>query len=180
MTQSNLANRRRKLLLGLLAAAQLLFLGGYALTHYAVHWYGKEIVLDTVPVDPRDLLYGDYVILSYEINTLDHSLWDSKGDLPERGDIIYVTIRKDAAGVYKASAASGHYPKQSDSHASVLKGRVEYSDDDSLHIRYGLEKYYVPEYTGKILEQEAGNLRVKAKVGYRGTAVIEELAAKPS
>ena len=29
---------------------------------------GQEVVLQTVPVDPRDLLRGDYVILRYDIS----------------------------------------------------------------------------------------------------------------
>ena len=31
---------------------------------------GKEVLLKTVPVDPRDLFRGDYVTLRYEIGTL--------------------------------------------------------------------------------------------------------------
>lgn len=32
---------------------------------------GKTILLETLPVDPRDLLRGDYVVLSYKIGTLE-------------------------------------------------------------------------------------------------------------
>ena len=32
---------------------------------------GTEVRLRTVPVDPRDLFRGDYVVFSYEIGTVD-------------------------------------------------------------------------------------------------------------
>ena len=31
---------------------------------------GTEVLLKTAPVDPRDLLRGDYVILTYDISTI--------------------------------------------------------------------------------------------------------------
>jgi uncharacterized membrane-anchored protein len=35
---------------------------------------GKEVLLSTVPIDPRDLFKGDYVTLSYDINAIDLNL----------------------------------------------------------------------------------------------------------
>ncbi|MBA2400538.1 MAG: GDYXXLXY domain-containing protein, partial [Bradyrhizobium sp.] len=32
---------------------------------------GKEVRLEVVPVDPRDLFRGDYVVLGYRIGTVD-------------------------------------------------------------------------------------------------------------
>src|SRR3989344_3670842 len=34
---------------------------------------GQEVLLQTVPVDPRDIFRGDYVTLRYEISTLDQA-----------------------------------------------------------------------------------------------------------
>ena len=49
---------------------------------------GEEILLKVSPVDPRDFLRGDYVSLSYEINTAPES---SK----LRGD-VYVILNKNS------------------------------------------------------------------------------------
>src|SRR5258708_2650618 len=38
--------------------------------HAAPYLVGERIVLKVVPIDPRDVFRGDYVILGYEINRL--------------------------------------------------------------------------------------------------------------
>lgn len=67
--------KRRSLLVFGLVLLQALVLAGVAVSYYAVGWFGQDVRVRTVPVDPRDLLYGDYVTLSYDISQLDPSLW---------------------------------------------------------------------------------------------------------
>ena len=57
MISSTLRRSRGKWLI-LLLVIQILFLAGIAGFHYSTLWYGKEIRLQTVPVDPRDLFTG--------------------------------------------------------------------------------------------------------------------------
>ena len=52
---------------------------------------GREVVLETVPVDPRSIFRGDYVRLAYKISRLEGK------DLPpelvlNRNDVIYLTL----------------------------------------------------------------------------------------
>src|SRR6185437_13702730 len=98
--QMNSGKRRAKLLL-LLVLLQVLFLGGIAGSYYAVGWFGDEIKLKTVPVDPRDLLYGDYVTLGYEISRLEPALWKGGEELPKTGSRVYVLL-KPVNGLYEA------------------------------------------------------------------------------
>ena len=51
-------------------AGQLVFLLGFIAVKEVALRTGTEVVLQTVPVDPRSLLQGDYAILDYEIATL--------------------------------------------------------------------------------------------------------------
>jgi len=64
---------------------------------------GEEFVLDVVPVDPRSLFRGDYVILGYDVSSVDGSLL--RGPV-ERNEVLYVTIAKDGEGKWKPVGAS--------------------------------------------------------------------------
>ena len=54
----------------IVVAAQLVFLIGFIVVKEVDLRIGTEVVLQTVPVDPRSLLQGDYAILDYEIASL--------------------------------------------------------------------------------------------------------------
>jgi uncharacterized membrane-anchored protein len=156
----------------------VLFLTGIALSHYTIIWSGKEIRLQTAPLDPRDLLYGDYVVLNYEINRLRPELWKETGELPKRGSPVYVVLKQGQgeSGTYEAEGVYSRKPPTQEGQI-ILKGRADYSDTEAIFVKYGLETYYVAENTGRELEQAAarGQLIAKVKVGPSGDAVLEGL-----
>lgn len=141
---------------------QTLILLGLAGSAYATNWFGQEIKLRTVPVDPRDIFYGDYVTLSYSMSRLDASLWQGTGGLPESGDPVYTRLVPKGE-FYEPAAA---YPERVDvdSGEILLKGRVLYAWEREINVTYGLERYYVPENTGKELEDISDRLIVHVKV----------------
>ena len=151
---------------------QVLFLSGLTLSYYMVEWVGKDIKLQTAPLDPRDLYHGDYVTLNYKISSLPLSQWKGK-EAAERGDAVYVVLKQDN-GVYGAIAA---YPDRPDLNSDevLLKGKVDYSMGDTIRIRYGLERYYVPESTGKALEEKSKNMIVHVKIAPWGQVKISWL-----
>ena len=51
----------------IVVALQVLFLLGWAAYHERERASATVVLLETVPVDPRDLLRGDYMILGYKI-----------------------------------------------------------------------------------------------------------------
>src|SRR3954453_17722636 len=84
---------------------------------------GQEARLEVVPVDPRDLFRGDYVVLTYRIGTI---------DLPKdlttpftRGQQVFVTLRPDASNKSKAVAISAERPPASGSDI-IISGVVSY------------------------------------------------------
>lgn len=164
----------RSRLLLMLVAVQILFLLGMAGSYYAAGWWGKEIRLQTEPVDPRDLLYGDYVILNYDISRLEPDIWKESGAKPDKGTVIYLVLKPDANGIYHPTAAYGEKPATSGEEV-VLKGRVDYSWDRAITVKYGLERYYVPEGTGKDLENHVGDMVVRVKVAPWGQKRISGL-----
>jgi len=158
-------------------ALQALFLIGLACTFYAADWMGREIRLRTAPVDPRDYLYGDYVILSYEMSQLNTSLWQGGSELPDRGDTVYVALAPDTEGIY---APVAFYPNRAavPEEQVLIRALVEYQWDHIVTVKYGLERYYVPEGTGETLQRQAGNLLVTVKVAPWGQTVITGVEAR--
>jgi uncharacterized membrane-anchored protein len=166
-------NRRRQQLI-VLVLLQLLFLCGVAGSYYAVGWFGQEIKVKTIPVDPRDLLYGDYVTLSYEMSQLKPELWKEQSPRPEPGSKVYVLMKPSSNGLYEAIGLYGSKPAIQTGEV-VLRGMVDSSWNEAIRVRYGLEKYYVPEGAGRELEKQAGNLVVRVKVASWGQMKIDGL-----
>ncbi|GHS95838.1 hypothetical protein AGMMS50276_12940 [Synergistales bacterium] len=128
--------------------------------------FGEQVMLRTRPVDPRDFLRGDYVRLNYDISNIsDISDMSNTG---ERGDIVYVTLKKDGRGVTEMSGVS-FTPPQS---GLWIEGVLGYGGA----VDYGISVYYVPEGTGWELEEAIKYSSVLADVRiWRGKAVISEL-----
>ena len=104
-------------------AAMLILIGALGLIiqgRASILRSGKEVRLRTVPVDPRDLFRGDYVVLSYAISTVEAADSDSKF---ERGDTVYVTLVPGPDGFAQAKTASHARPETAGPEV-VIAGRV--------------------------------------------------------
>jgi uncharacterized membrane-anchored protein len=167
--------RKRSRLLTVLVLTQAIVLIGISLSFYAVGWFGKEIRLQTVPIDPRDLMYGDYVILKYDINQINTSLWKGPGAIYKDSKTLYVVIKPNDTSAKKTYEAIGIYDQKPAVHGEevALRATFDYRDDSYIHVKYGLETYYVAENTGKLLEDQAGTVVSKVKVAPWGRAVLE-------
>ncbi|QOZ50298.1 GDYXXLXY domain-containing protein [Bradyrhizobium sp. CCBAU 53338] len=143
---------------------------------------GTEVTLQTRPVDPRDLLRGDYVTLGYDITQLPAGALAGQPSA-ERNPIVFVKLAPDANGLYQAVSVHAA-PVAVTAPDVLIRGRVTYSCGstgrtfcDRLTIRYGLENYFVPEGEGRKLEQARNQqqLRVVAAVLPSGRAAIKRL-----
>lgn len=146
---------------------------------------GQEIVLPVVPVDPRSLFRGDYVILSYDISRLDTSLLE--GEAPGEAATIWVEIVRTEDRGWRAVKITAKPPADLEPRPDrvVLRARTpRYMRLDSwkratqLQVRYGLEAYFVPEGKGRELEKLVGKRQVAAivAVGADGSAQIKGIA----
>ncbi|WP_439496894.1 GDYXXLXY domain-containing protein [Bosea sp. (in: a-proteobacteria)] len=149
---------------------------------------GSEVRLRTAPVDPRDLFRGDYVILSYDISTLD--LNGLQGDREfSRGEQVQVQLAPDPegfarpVGIYRTRPtgsgdvfidgriiSTGACPRAED-------GRIDCSRDrNGVRIAYGLESYFVPQGSGLAIERtERKRIEVVAAVAPSGQPAIKRL-----
>jgi uncharacterized membrane-anchored protein len=169
-----LARRHRLVLLAV--AAQVLFLLGVAAAGYATTAWGRTITLRTTPVDPRDLLYGDYIRLNYTISQLPIRLWQETARAAQANEPVYVTLQP-ANGTYEATGVYAAEPSP-EPRQVVLRGWVTNSWAHGLRIRYGLERYYVPEGLGRQLEKRPA-LLVSVSIAPWGQARITSVAAQP-
>lgn len=165
--QAAIFSTRRGILLGVILLQ-------FALVSYQV-WnsesilsQGQSVKLELAPVDPRSVLQGDYVRLSYEISRLDeeNSLTGKK---------VRVVLRKQANGVYSYGGyfeqdGQWNHPYQAQPSDVIINGRTIGLD----RVEYGIESYFVPEGTGLELERTAKFAYVK--VGKTGDAIVERLS----
>ncbi|GAB2962549.1 GDYXXLXY domain-containing protein [Hymenobacter coalescens] len=178
------APERRPRWVRLAVAAQVLFVLLVAAAGYAVSRYGQSVTLRTSPVDPRALLRGEYVSLNYDISQLPRRLWRGE-EPPRRRQPVYVELRPTAAGHYEAVAVYPAAPASTPAGHAVLRGWIANAWRQGLQVRYGLERYYVPEGTALQLERRArrGPLRVQVSIAPWGQARItqvEKAAASPT
>ncbi len=164
----------------IVAALQTGIVGYMIASRAAVLQSGAEVLLQTAPVDPRDLLRGDYVILSYDISTvpLDKIVGSRPADAASQP--LWVRLKKDASGYWGVSEAS-FQKLQPQSEAIVVKGHlppyVTSLSGSAVSVSYGIERFYVPEGEGRDLELVRGTekLAVAARVSESGQAQIRAL-----
>ncbi len=136
----------------------------FIIVNRAMHLaHGREIVLDVIPVDPRDLLRGDYVRLSYPVSRLNGSIVQFP-EPPESGMPIFVTLERQGqapADKWVAVAASTERPALPETEGKIVlrgaleswylhdrTGRAKLSAEDHINVTYGIETYFIPEGTG--------------------------------
>lgn len=166
-------------LAGVIGAAVLLsgILGYMAHDRVMLLKNGREIVLPAVPVDPRDLFKGEYAQLGYPISRIDSPLMEKvrAGAGQRRQWPIFVTLEQASDGAWQPVAADIARPQKVAANQVVLRGRASLSS--WRPIRYGLERYYVPEGKGRAVEDLArtSKLSVIVAVDGRGNAAIKGL-----
>ena len=166
---------RRRPLLRVLIAAQVLYVLGVAAAGYATAALGQNIILTTTPIDPRDLLYGDFVRLRYAISENPLSRWHGEA-APQRRQSVFVLL---APGPDSLSTAVGVYAQAPRPGAgqAVLRGWVTDVYRTSFALRFNLERYYVPEGSGLRLEKASRlhPLRVRVSIAPWGQARISRV-----
>lgn len=179
-------SRRRLVIAAILAATmQTGILASMIREGTAILADGVPVTLRTVPVDPRDLLRGEYVVLSYDISRIESG--QIVGDWPQAaGDaMLYVELAPEADGVWHPLIASFSPLEPAKGNVVIRSRPFSYLPSSpppsSFSLEYGLERYYVPEGQGKELEKARNDSRilVDARIMPDGTARIASLRVEP-
>ena len=179
-----LARIPKVVLFGVAALVQIALLVVMIVDRMQILREGTEVTLQTPPVDPRDLLRGDYVVLGYDISQLPAGPLAGQ-PAGNATPSCSSSSRPIADGLL--SRRSRYMPSRRGHGPEVLiRGRVAYGTTcgssrrafcDKLQIRYNLESYFVPEGEGRKLEHARNQrkLTVVAAVLPSGRAAIKRL-----
>jgi uncharacterized membrane-anchored protein len=165
-----------KLLIAIVAAQVAILVGMIALDGLPLV-LGERVKLKVVPVDPRDLFRGDYVVLGYDFSRFDPASFSGapasarvNGYSPEWvGREVFVSLKPvgdhhEADGKSLKPPTSGPY----------LRGIV--SNAWSNRIDFGIEAYYVQEGEGRRLERLIRERQLMAEVAvWHGHAKLVRL-----
>ena len=161
----------------LLVALQTAALGYMIYDRIAILNSPDVVTLKVKPIDPSDMFRGDYVILAYDISTLEPN------DLP--GDDNYVVSRPvfvtlaQHDGAWVVTSINNAMPQRSPG-TVVLRGTVTSMGGtfgNSLHVDYGIESFFVPQGQGKVIEDERqkGDLSAEIAIDADGRGAIKSL-----
>lgn len=154
----------------LVVVLQLLALAGVAGAKQWTLMTGTVILLETAPVDPRDLFRGDYVVLNYQISRVPASLRSVDLASVYPGRTVYVGLERRGQFWEAASLDVSRPP------GLFMKGRVTSSGSgEIISVEYGIESYFVPEGMGRRIEAARKSLTVEVAVSGGGTAIIRRV-----
>jgi uncharacterized membrane-anchored protein len=172
---------RRTTLLGFALAflVQAGLLGYMLVARASLLSNGTEVRLNVMPVDPRDFLRGDYVILSYPMSTL--NLAELGGDTDfDYSTPVYVELEPDG----EVSKPVAVWRERPEGKISIRGEMTNWStptgcekDCNILAIDYNLEKFFVPEGEGLELEKLRNDQRIQVDVAVsdNGRAALKRL-----
>jgi len=186
-----MSKRARNIFL-IIISIQIISILSFSFSQEIILHTGQEIILETSPVDPRDIFRGEYVVLRYNISTLStdqccfKSFAQKERQEIHNGDKIYVQLQPNDE-TWIAINASKSKTANNNPETITIKGKITeiknrcydnipegrcYAEEYSLE--YGIESYFVPEGQGKAIEQTK-DLKVIARVNSRGIAKINNL-----
>ncbi len=152
---------------GLLALVQLSLIAIPLVDRLQVQMGGEEVTLALIPVDPRDLLRGDYVIINLEIGRLSADL-PGASDVTS-GDDVFVELQAGETGVMEA--VSIHTSADGVS-GPLISGTVLTATGEDVRIDYGIDAFFLPEGEGLIIEDlETDRVRLVVSVADDGRSL---------
>ena len=168
-----LSRRTEMVLLALVGVAQVAILVGMIVLDGLPIVLGERVKLNVIPVDPRDLFRGDYVVLGYDFSNAPLSAitgpqssrdWDHWGTV---GSEVYVSLQPQGDR-HMLKSVSLHRPTS----GTYLRGKRGWRN----RVECGIEAYYVQEGEGRRLETAIRARKLTAEVAiWNGKAKLVRL-----
>lgn len=144
---------------------------------------GTDVLLKIAPVDPRDLLRGDYATFQYDISNIDS--YYANNQQIRNGDAVYVVLRQSG----KYHIAQNVQKTQPTGNELFIKGKVESGGLESqtdpfsyqrsggsrLHVVYGVEQYFIPEGEGRNFSFWNKEAAARVAVDDNGNASLKQI-----
>jgi len=145
---------------------QLLFFVGWASVEQARlgEGVGVSILVRPTPIDPRDLLRGQFIRLAYDFNRPQAGFVSANA--PAVGSNVWVVLRREGEFHVLARASVSRPPTLAQGEVALLgqfaPGRI----------LFGIDRYFVPEGTPTPSRR---SMTVRLRVGDDGRPRIEEV-----
>lgn len=153
--------KRRTLWFGLIIGAQVIFLSAWAGYHEWVRLHAPVIRLSARPVDPQDLLRGDYLALAYDIGDVTLPA-PATGRAAAFGGDVWVLL--EARGRCYAAVQASRDPLAAGPGQILVRGTLARrwpGGRGETRVVYGIEHFFVAEGKGT---PPAGTLEVEVSV----------------
>ncbi len=155
---------------------------------------GKTVILQTVPIDPYELLRGYSQTLRYDISRQDNLRklpgWEELPTQPSNGNKmtfiksgtrLYVILQapvsptsNELPQAWKPVAVTLKRPSQLPTNQVALQGLAQYG-----LVEYGLETYYIPEDQREQINADLGEARLANPTQTQQSANSTQLQQKP-
>ncbi len=148
---------------------------------YSILVGGTEVLLKIAPVDPRDMLRGDYATFQYDISNVDP--YSVAGEI-KNGDTVYVALYQGG----KYWAIESVRKVQPEDGSVFIKGKVESGGSGSsaesfsirfmgsrMHIVYGIEQFFIPEGSGRSFSFFGKEAAARVVIDDNGNAVLKQI-----
>lgn len=132
----------------LLALLQLALISVPLVDRLDVQMSGTVVPLELVPVDPRDLLRGDYVIINLAIGRLPRTMEGAES--LKAGQTVFVTLEQEGEGAARPVSVSPDRPQSGE---LAIAGSVRSSTAETVWIDYGIDAFFLPEGEGREIER---------------------------
>ncbi len=171
---------------------QVVFLIGMVAYHQKQLDTGFPVRLEVLPIDPDDLMRGEYVRLGYKMSNLDLTQIPHDAGSYDKGSTIYILLNRDTQldsvlwipkAVRKSQPTSSEFP--------FIKGQIQWSNQWStptsrnfqVNTDYSIGQYYVQEGRAKEIQAVIGNwtqstsrhVSVEVRLAKDGTPAIAKL-----
>lgn len=162
------------LFIGIAILLQFFILVGEYVNAATPLWFGDEVRIKTIPVDPRSLFRGNYALLRYEISSI-HADEFPKDINYRKGTIVYVVLKKGNDDLYEYSGISLSKPGT----GAFIRGRLQnrrYNSRNNFRLKFGVEAFFAPKEKALRLEKElsGGGIAV-LKIDSNGKAAIKDI-----
>jgi len=144
---------------------------------------GREVVLQSAMVDPRDLFRGHYVTLNLSVGAMEEGTFTIDGEL-KTGEDIFVSLKPGEYGFWVADVLHAAMPENAS--APVLRGRLVSdrpvtgtgNDAPRYVIRFPFDRYFADRKKAKDLEKVRNDrkLGVIISVGGNGEGAVKGIS----
>jgi uncharacterized membrane-anchored protein len=155
---------RKAVLLAAAACLQVIVLLAMIALRALPLFTGEPLLVRVVPVDPRDLFRGDYVVLGYAFSRLPATGIEGVARAPGagrrhgwEGRTVYVSLAPEPDGIHWRAETFALRPPVA---GKYIRGRIVGHD----LLEFGIEAYYVQEGTGRDYERAAREKRLSAEI----------------